>query len=296
MRLIDFAELLFLGAIWGSSFILIKSAVPEFGIFALVEVRAIGATLLLLPFVWLKKQQADLFTYWKHLLIVGLLNTAVPFCLFNYGLMHMEAGLAAILNGTAPMFGIIVAYLYLKESIGITGLVGVLIGFGGIVLISYEQTTSVDTTIIPVLSILFACLCYGIAAAYLRAKLAQVKPFAIACGSQFFTAVILLPLVLFNLPEAVPEPKAIFSALILAFMCTGLAYVLYFDLISKIGASKAITVGYLVPLFGVIWGYIVLNETLSNQELMGGLCILLGVMLATNIHTKFKRKPTVGKI
>ncbi len=290
MKFIDFAELILLGAIWGSSFMLIKWAAPEFGIFALVEIRAIGATLLLIPFVLLKRQQRDLIQYWPQLFIVGLLNTAIPFCLFNYGLLHMEAGLAAILNGTAPMFGILVAYLYLKENIGKWGMVGVLMGFAGIVLISYEQTTDVDAGILPVAAILFACFCYGVAAAYLKSKLSTVKPFAIACGSQFFTALMLLPLVLMNLPTSIPSTNAFISAIVLAFMCTGLAYVLYFDLIAKVGASKAITVGYLVPLFGVLWGYVILNETLSNAELLGGACILIGVMLATNIHTKFKRR------
>ena len=291
MRAQDFAELMLLGAIWGASFMLIKWAGPEFGIFALVEVRAIGATILLIPFVYFKKQQQDLFQYWHQLLLIGLINTAIPFCLFNYGLLHIEAGLAAILNGTAPMFGVLVAYLFLKERIGVWGLLGMLLGFAGVVLISYEQTTGASASALPILAILLATLCYGIAACYLKAKLTHVRPFAIAGGSQFFTALILLPITLMNLPETMPSARAISSALILAFICTGLAYVFYFDLISKVGASRAMVVGYLVPLFGVVWGYIVLHETLSNHELLGGLLVLIGVMLATNIMARFTRIP-----
>jgi drug/metabolite transporter (DMT)-like permease len=286
----DFAKLLILGAIWGASFMLIKWSAPEIGIFALVEIRALGATLLLIPFVFIKRQQRDLFQYWPQLLIVGLLNTAIPFCLFNYSLLHIEAGLAAILNGTVPMFGVVVAYFYVKETIGWWGLVGVLLGFAGVVLISYEQTTGAEAGLVPVLAILLATLCYGIVASYLKIKLSHVKPFAIAGGSQFFASLVLLPLALLNLPEAMPSSRAISSALVLAFVCTGLAYVLYFDLIAKIGASRAITVGYLVPLFGVLWGYIILNESLSTTELAGGGLVLLGVMLATNILARFKRK------
>lgn len=294
MRIQDFAKLLFLGAIWGSSFMLIKWAAPEFGIFALVEVRAIGATILLLPFVFLKRQQKDLFQYWPQLLIVGLFNTAIPFCLFNYSLLHIEAGLAAILNGTAPMFGMLVAYLYLKETIGPAGLVGVLLGFAGVVLISYEQTTGASASMLPVASILLATLCYGAVASYLKHTLSHVKPFAIAAGSQFFASLVLLPFALMNLPEEMPSSRAIASALVLAFVCTGLAYILYFNLIAKIGVSRSLTVGYLVPLFGVLWGYIVLNESLSPTELAGGGLVLLGVMLATNILSRFKRKPAVA--
>lgn len=291
MRAQDFAELLFLGGIWGASFILIKWAAPELGVFALVEIRALGATLMLIPFVYMKRQQNDLFQYWPQLLIVGVLNTALPFCLFNYSLLHIEAGLAAILNGTAPMFGVLVAYLYVKETIGWWGLIGMLMGFAGVVLISYDQSTAADASLLPILSILLATLCYGIAASYLKAKLSHVKPFAIAGGSQFFAALVLLPFALVNLPETMPSAQAMSSALVLAFVCTGLAYVLYFDLIAKIGASKAITVGYLVPLFGVFWGYIILDESLSTKELFGGGLVLLGVMLATNILAKLRRKP-----
>lgn len=293
MRIQDFAELLFLGAIWGASFILIKWAAPELGIFALVEIRAIGATLLLIPFVFIKRQQKDLIQYWRQLLIVGLINTAIPFCLFNYGLLHIEAGLAAILNGTAPMFGVLVAYLYLKETIGWWGLMGMLMGFAGVVLISYEQSTNADASIIPVLAILLATLCYGIAASYLKTKLSHVKPFAIAGGSQFFASLVLLPFALLNLPKAMPSVLAMSSTLVLAFVCTGLAYVLYFDLIAKIGAARALTVGYLVPLFGVFWGYIILHESLSATELTGGGLVLLGVMLATNVLARFKRKSPI---
>jgi drug/metabolite transporter (DMT)-like permease len=270
---------------------LIKWSAPEFGIFALVEVRALGATLLLIPFVFIKRQQKDLFQYWPQLLIVGALNTAIPFCLFNYSLLHIEAGLAAILNGTAPMFGTLIAYLYLKETIGWWGLVGVLLGFAGVVLISYGQIADVNASVLPVVAILVATLCYGIVASYLKQKLRHVKPFAIAGGSQFFAALMLMPLALLNLPDAMPSTRALGSALVLAFVCTGLAYVFYFDLIAKIGASRTLTVGYLVPLFGVLWGYVILNESLSPTELMGGGLVLVGVMLATNILARFKRKP-----
>lgn len=290
MKALHFAELLLLGLIWGASFMLIKWAAPEIGVFALVEIRAIGASLLLIPFVFFKRQQNDIIKYWRQLIVVGLLNTAIPFCLFNYSLLHIEAGLAAILNGTAPMFGVLVAYLYLKETIGLWGLVGVLFGFAGVVLISYEQTTGADAGLLAVFSILLATLCYGIAASYLKRKLSHVKSFAIAGGSQLYTSLMLLPLALLNLPEAMPSAKAISSALVLALVCTGLAYVLYFDLIEKVGASKAIMVGYLIPMFGVLWGFIILQESLSNTELVGGGLVLFGVMLATNVLARFKRK------
>nr|WP_241664468.1 DMT family transporter [Ningiella ruwaisensis] len=291
MKASEFAELLLLGAIWGASFMLMKEAVPAFGVFALVELRALGATLCLLPLVYAKNQGADLLRYWPKLLLVGLVNTAIPFCLFNYALLHLDAGLAAILNATAPMFGVLVAYLYLKESIGWWGVFGIAIGFAGVVLISVGQSVNNHgfESLLAVFAALGATLCYALTASYLKRHLSQAKPFAVAAGSQIFTAIILLPIALFNLPSTMPSASAWASALILAFMCTGVAYVMYFDLIAKIGASRAITVGYLVPLFGIFWGIVILDEVLSPSALIGGVCIIVGVMLATNAFALFRR-------
>jgi drug/metabolite transporter (DMT)-like permease len=288
----DFAELLLLGAIWGASFIMMKEAVPAFGVFALVELRALGATLCLLPLVFLKRQGADLIQHWPKLLLVGLINTAIPFCLFNYALLHLDAGLAAILNATAPMFGVIIAYLYLRESIGWVGIVGIGLGFAGVILISLDQSARQAqglSSLLPVLAALGATFCYGFSASYLKRYLSGVKPFAIAAGSQIFTAILLAPLAIYYLPTQMPNASAWTSGLILAFLCTGLAYVMYFDLIAKIGASRSMTVGYLVPLFGIFWGVVILNETLSFTSLLGGSFILLGVMMATNAWAVFKR-------
>jgi drug/metabolite transporter (DMT)-like permease len=288
----DFAELLLLGAIWGASFIMMKEAVPAFGVFALVELRALGAILCLLPLVLIKRQGDDLIKHWPKLLLVGVINTAIPFCLFNYALLHLDAGLAAILNATAPMFGVLIAYLYLKESIGWLGIAGIGLGFAGVIVISLEQSAMQNqglSSLLPVLAALGATFCYGVAASFLKRYLSGAKPFAIAAGSQIFTAIVLAPLAIYHLPSEMPSASAWVSALTLAFLCTGVAYVMYFDLISKIGASRSMTVGYLVPLFGIFWGLVILGETLSFTALAGGSLILLGVMMATNAWTLLKR-------
>lgn len=299
MKSSDFAELLLLGAIWGASFMLMKEAVPAFGVFALVEIRALGAALLLVPIVLLKRQGMDLLRFWPQLIVVGAINTAIPFCLYNYSLLHIDAALAAILNATAPMFGVLIAYLYLRESIGFLGILGIGLGFAGVLLISVDQSIASANTgeginysvksLLPVFAALGATFCYGLSASYLKKHLSQAKPFAIAAGSQLAAAVILAPLAIMHLPNTLPSASQWGSAMILALVCTGLAYVLYFNLIAKIGASRSITVGYLVPLFGILWGVLLLDETLSPKSLIGGAFIMLGVMLATNAWAVFKR-------
>jgi len=286
LRAKDFAELLLLGAIWGASFMLMKEAVPGFGVFALVEFRAIGATLCLLPLVFFKQQQSDLVKHWKKLLIVGLLNTAIPFSLFNYAMYYLDAGLAAILNATAPMFGVVVAWLYLKEKISYSGVIGILLGFVGVIIISVDPASSSKTSwlqsLLPILAALGAAICYAIAASYLKRHLSDAKPFAVAAGSQIASIVLLFPLAITHLPAEMPSVNAWFSAIVLAVFCTGLAYVMYFDLIDKIGPSKAITVGYLLPFFGIMWGVTVLGETLTLKQVIGSGCVIAGVLLATN--------------
>lgn len=286
MKTQDSAELLLLGAIWGASFMLMKEAVPAFGVFALVEFRAIGATLCLLPLVFLKRQQSDLVKHWKKLFVVGLLNTAIPFSLFNYAMYYLDAGLAAILNATAPMFGVVVAWLYLKEKIGYWGMLGVLLGFVGVVIISIDPSTSHKasflSSLLPILAALAAAICYALSASYLKRHLSNAKPFAVAAGSQIASILLLFPLAITHLPTAMPSSDAWIAAVILAVFCTGLAYVMYFDLIDKIGPSKAITVGYLLPFFGIMWGVTVLDETLTLKQIIGSACVIVGVLLATN--------------
>lgn len=291
MKTSHLLELLLLGAIWGASFMLMKATVPSFGVFALVEVRASLAALFLLPVVYFTKQFADLRANWAKLLFVGAVNTAIPFCLFSYTSVHLDAGLTAILNATAPMFGAIIAFFYLQDRIGLHGVIGIFLGFLGVVVISQDNHSSTPVTLIPVLSALVATCCYGIAACYMKKHLSGVKPFAIAAGSQVFAAFLLMPLAIYTWPSVNPDFTTWGAALVLAVLCTGVAYIMYFDLIAKVGASQAMTVGYLVPVFGIFWGMVVLDETLSIYAMTGGSMIILGVMITTGIVRRRRKIP-----
>jgi drug/metabolite transporter (DMT)-like permease len=272
---------------------LMKATVPSFGVFALVEVRASLAALFLLPVVYFTKQFADLTGNWAKLLFVGAVNTAIPFCLFSYTSVHLDAGLTAILNATAPMFGAIIAFFYLQDRIGLQGVIGIFLGFLGVVVISQDNQSSSPVTLIPVLSALVATCCYGIAACFMKKHLSGVKPFAIAAGSQVFAALLLMPLAIVTWPSVNPDLTTWGAALVLAVLCTGVAYIMYFDLIAKVGASQAMTVGYLVPVFGIFWGMVILDETLSAYAITGGSMIILGVMITTGIVRRRRKIPSL---
>ncbi|MEW9799700.1 DMT family transporter [Alteromonas sp. CYL-A6] len=281
--------LLLLAAIWGASFIFMRVAAPEFGIYVLVAVRTILATAVLMPVMVLSGAMGEFRRHWRAIAVVGLVNTAIPFVLFNYSSLHLEAGVNAILNATAPMFGAIVAWLWLGDRLSKSAVAGLFLGFAGVAVISQQKIGEGDISILPILTALAATTCYGIAASMMKRWLAGIKPIAVAGGSQAMASVMLLPFALTTLPETMPGQAAWLNAIALAVGGTGIAYILYFYLIASIGPARAITVAYLVPLFGILWGLVFLAEALSTQSMLGGVMILAGVALTTGVWRMRKR-------
>ena len=285
-----------LAAIWGGSFMFMRVAAPEFGIYALVELRTVLATLVLLPFLIATGDWRNMFRDWKAIALVGAINTAIPFVLFNYASLHLEAGVLAILNATAPMFGALVAYFWLKEKLTPVAVGGLILGFAGVAVISQQKVGSGEVSFLPILTVLMATACYGLAASMIKKWLSAARPLTIATGSQLMASILLLPFALTTLPDSMPSTTAWLNATALAIGGTGIAYILYFYLIGSVGPSKAITVAYLVPLFGIFWGLVFLNETLSLQSITGGVMILTGVALTTGAAGLLRQRHKRGKV
>lgn len=290
MPIREVLALVLLGAIWGASFMFMRVAAPEFGIFALVEVRTVLATLVLLPVVLLKKQQGDMRRFFWPIFAIGAINTAIPFALFNYASLHLEAGVNAILNATAPMFGAMVAFVWLHERLSKIAVAGLGLGFVGVFVISEQKVSGGQLSAVPIVAACLATCCYGIAACMMKRWLTGAQPLAVATGSQAVASVLLFPLAVMEWPQTMPSVNAWTNAVALAVAGTGIAYILYFHLISAVGPSKAITVAYLVPLFAIVWGLIFLREAMSLQTLIGGACILSGVAMTTGITKLFGRR------
>lgn len=290
MPIQHFLQLCLLAAIWGSSFMLMLITVPEFGIWGMVELRALLAALILLPIVWARKQLSALRVHYKEIIVVGLFNTAIPFCFFGYGALHLPASLTALLNGTASIFGALLAWLWLREQVTGFAKVGFLCGFVGVFLLSYESLTLDGVSIFPVFACLVATFCYGFAVCYFKKYLPDAKPMPVAAGSQIVSAIVLLPMVFMFPVSTMPSTDAWLAAIILAVFCTGFAYMLYFDLIVKIGAAKAIYVGYMVPVFGLLWGWSLLDERISLYMLSGAGVILFGIALTSGAVEQIYKK------
>jgi drug/metabolite transporter (DMT)-like permease len=288
MRGSDVAELVALAAIWGASFLFMRIGAPEFGPTALTFLRVAGATLLLLPLVAWYGHLAALRLNWKVISVVGLVNSALPFVLFSVAALALNTGLSAIFNATAPLWGAVIAWLWLGERLSASRVLGLAIGFAGVVWLAWDKASfkAGEHGVSAALAIgacLMATLCYGFAANYTRHRLAGVAPLAVAAGSQAAASLALVLPALWWMPASMPSSTAWGSVVALALLCTGVAYLLYFRLIAHVGASKAITVTYLLPLFAVLWGALFLDERPTPSMALGCLVILAGTALASGL-------------
>ncbi|MBH9575559.1 DMT family transporter [Inhella proteolytica] len=284
MRLKDLAELLLLAAIWGASFLFMRLAGPEFGALSLAFVRVAGAALFLLPLLAWRQGLGVWRGHARALLAVGFLNSALPFALYAFAALHLPAGLSSILNATTPMWGALVAWVWLAQAPGAWRSLGLLIGFAGVVWLAAERTgLNLDASLGAVLACLLATLNYALGAVATKRWLPGVPPLAVAAGSQLAAALWLLPFGLWAWPAQGPSLAAWGHLAALALLCTGVAYILYFRLMARVGPTQAITVTFLIPVFAVLWGALFLAEALTLGMLGGGLLVLAGTALALGL-------------
>ncbi|WP_246225776.1 DMT family transporter [Vibrio agarilyticus] len=283
----DISELLLLAALWGGSFILIRYAVPDFGPFALILIRVGFAALFLTPLLLLRRQWAVFWRHRFHACVVGLFSSAFPFLLFAYAMMSVSGSFASIVNAGTPIWGAIIAYLWLGEAMDKQRVQGLAIGVVGVVVLVWGKLDfSASGLGWPVLAVLGATVFYGISASYTKRFLTGVPPLVTATGSQIGATLALLPLGILFWPDSMPSQSAWSAALILGVLCTGFAYILFFRLIRNIGPANAIAVTFLIPLFAALWGVLFLNEAITLRMAVGGAIIFLGTAMATGVLRK----------
>jgi drug/metabolite transporter (DMT)-like permease len=286
----DLLDLLFLGAIWGAAFLFIRIAVPEFGPLALVEVRVAIAAAMLLALVAARGQLGAFRGHWRALALIGTLNTAVPFALYAYATRSVPAGFAAVLNATVPLFGALLGRLSFKETLGPMRALGLGVGFVG-VLVLVSRDLSVDGRPLAIAAALSASLMYALSAHLTRRVLPGVPSVVIAAGSLVVSVVLLAIPAALTWPAVMPSFGAWMATLALAALATGLGYILYFRLLDNAGATGAMAVTYLIPLFGMVWGGIFLGERVTLPMVIGSAFILLGVAITTGtIRALFARR------
>ena len=282
----DLGALILLAALWGASYIFIRVAVPALGPFVLMGARVALASGALALYAFLLARGMPKFrSRWKEFLIVGATNSAIPFTLIAAAEIELTASLAAILNSTTALFVAVVAAVWIGESLTIKKVVGLLLGFAGVVvLVGWDPVPLNGAVLLAVGAMLAASLSYAVGGVYVKRTFAGVSPLAMTIGQQGAAAAILLPLAAASLPGEAPPLPAALSALALALLCTAVAYLLYFRLIENVGPTKTLAVTFLIPVFGLLFGVVLLDEPVGLGTLVGFAIISYGVALVTEVR------------
>ena len=269
----DISELIFLSAIWGSSFLFLRLTSPVFGPIFLIEMRVLSGLAVLLPLFLFLGKLAEFQKHWKMIATVSLMNMAIPFCFFAFSAVYIGAGLLSIINATVPIFSACVAYVVYKERLTGSSLLGLLIGFLGVVVLMFNPGESFGSSgWLAILSALLACLLYGTAINLTVNNLQGVSGLTITAGGLFVSSLVLLPFALWARPEVLPVGNIWWSVFALGIVCTGFGFVMFYRLIDRIGAGRAIMTTYLIPVFSILWGNIFLGESVTLIMVVG--CIL----------------------
>jgi drug/metabolite transporter (DMT)-like permease len=277
MRQADTVRLVSLAAIWGASFLFNRITAPVLGPVLTAELRTLIAGVALAAWFAFSGFDPQWRRWWRQYIVVGILSSAVPFLLWAYAALTLPAGLLSVLNATSPMWGALCSAFLLGERLHGKRVLGLVLGFFGVALVT--QPTGQETLPYPaVAAALAAAFCYGLAAAYMKRWAGEVPARGMAVGTQLVAGVILIPFIPLWPPAAAPTPLVAASMLALGLVCGAIAYLLYFRLIADIGATGALTVTYLIPVFGVLWGAVFLGEALSAAMLAGAALVVLGTV------------------
>jgi drug/metabolite transporter (DMT)-like permease len=274
--------LLALAALWGASFLFMRVAVPSLGPVVLADARVAIAGVALLAYAAVIGARPALRARWRDYLLLGAINAAVPFTLLSAAELEIEASLAAVLNAMAPLCGAIVGAVWLGQRVTGTAKIGLVLGVAGVALVVGLSPFTIDLPFIAaVVACLAAAFAYGIGANLVKLRFTGEPPLALAIGQQLAAALVLLPLVPLVPVRATPDATDIACLLALALASTGIAYLLYFRLLAELGPTGGMTVIYVVPVFGVLWGAVFLDEAIHLSTIAGGAVILVSVWLIT---------------
>ena len=280
MRTADLVRLLSLAALWGGSFLLYRIVAPALGTVLSAEARVAIAGLVLLAWQAIVGPRFAWRPHVRAMTVVGLFNSAVPFALFGFAAHALPAAYLAIINATSPLFGALIARVWLREPLGLRKAAGIVIGLVGVTaLVGLGPVHAEPKTLLACATCLVAAASYGFAGNYTRQLTSPVPPASMATGSQIAAALLLLPLVPLEPLHAMPTHTIVVATLILAVACTSAAYLLYFRLIDDLGATRALTVTFLIPLFAIAWGWLILGEVPTPRMALGAALVLVATGL-----------------
>lgn len=290
-------DYLLLAALWGSSFLFMRIGASEFGPLATAWTRVFVATLFLGPFMLRQGHWPIFQKNWKLILGFGAFNSALPFALFAYAVLHISTGLSAILNAAVPLFAAMVAWVWLGDRLNLWRIAGLIIGFMGVALLASNQTNyhsaanpdaSAWGQYTAIAACLLATLCYAISGSFTKKYMPNLPPLVSATGSQLGATLALTLPAFWAMPAVMPSAQAWGALIVLGVACTGIAYIFYFRLVNLAGPAKALTVTFLIPVFALIYGVAFLNESVTLSMVLLGGVVVFGTALSSGIFPKVK--------
>jgi drug/metabolite transporter (DMT)-like permease len=280
-------EFLLLAMLWGSSFLFMREGAHEFGPFPTAWVRITLAALILTPVLAWRREVPVLVVHWRKAMSAGVLNAGIPFACYAYALMHINTGLTSILNATTPLFGALIAWFWLGDKLNATRALGLALGFTGVVLLASDVPGGISFkeggSGLAVAACLVATFCYGISGSFTKRYLQNVPSLVTTTGSLWGASLGLGIPALLTWPDEPPSLHAWAALGIAGLMCTALAYVLFFRLMTRTGPARAMTVTYLIPVFANLLGVIFLNEVVTHWMMGCAVVIVAGTALASGL-------------
>lgn len=278
----DLRNLFLLATLWSGSFIFMLLSVHEFGPTPLLLVRLGVSAVVLLAVAAAMGKLGHIRQHWRAIAVGSIISVAMPFLFYAWAAQSLTASFIVIVNALTPLFGGLIARIWLGEHLSRARLAGLAMGFGGILFLVYDNLSFGDNANgLAIAACIAAPFCYGLAGSYTTKYLQGVDPIALAAGSISAAALMLLPFSLWAWPSTPISMGAWASATALAVLCTALAYIIFFKLIENVGASRTMTVTFLVPPLGVLWGGLFLDETITLNMIIATAIVLCGTLLAT---------------
>ncbi|WP_415759563.1 DMT family transporter [Pseudomonas sp. LT1P18] len=302
MNPVDTLRLLSLAAIWGASFLFMRIIAPVIGTIPTAFFRVSIAAAGLLVILGLMRISWDFKGKLKTVMLLGVINSGIPATLYSVAAQVLPAGYSAIFNATTPLMGVLIGGLFFHEKLTAAKLGGVFLGLLGVGILTRAGPVAFDMELLMgALACLLATTCYGFAGFLARRWLDQAGGLdsrLSAVGSMLGATLFLLPLFGYSVISQPPESwggwSVWLSLLGLGLVCTALAYIIYFRLLSSVGPVKSMTTTFLIPPFGVLWGALLLDEPLSMAHIYGGVLIAAALWLVLK-SAVVKSKEVVAK-
>lgn len=296
LRPADLSRLVLLAAIWGGSFLFVRMAVGAVGPLWLTEFRVGIAAVAMLIYARAAGFALDPRQNWRPYLMLGVLNTALPWALYAWSGKHIGASYMAILNAAAPWFAAICGAIWLGEKLSWHKILGLALGMLGVaLLVGFGPIAASAEVLLAVLACIAATACYALAGVYVKKSAGRLAPRALTVGSLAAASLVVMPFLPAPPPAAAFTWPVTIAVLGISLLCSAAAYLIYFRLIADIGPTRTFTVTFLIPVFGTLWGALFLDEAVGVSTLAGGAVIVIATALVLEVGKRQSRMERVAQ-